>query len=427
MIAEGRRARIPAAVHATQLETARAAIAEGANVLVHSVDDKEVDDSFVAAVKKSGAVYIPTLTVMGGYGDVYGRRNPVDAAERAGGPGEVVRSFDRLADLELPTWAPQASAQIAATLPVMQRNLMRMYRAGVPIVMGTDAGNIGTLHASSVPAEMEAMEAAGMPPRAVLASATIAAARMLGAERELGSIERGKVADLVLLREDPRRDAGAVAAVDLVVRNGKVIEAASPAEALVQRQVDAYNAWDLEAFAATYAEDIALYGLDLGAGAPLDSGIAQLRREYGDFFKAKPKAEIVQRIVMAPFVADLERLDIGGRKVEAAAVYLVEQGRIRRVWFANAALKDGDPANAVPVVDRIRTSRGDAAARLYAANHRLGSLSVEPPSWNAVKLPTSAPEARIQAGPFVIDRHENMLVVRLVKDGRVARTWVAVP
>jgi imidazolonepropionase-like amidohydrolase len=91
--------------------------------------------------------------------------------------------------------------------------------------MGTDAGNIGTLHASSVPSEMEAMQAAGMPPRAVLASATIAAARMLGAERELGSIERGKVADLVLLREDPRRDAGAVAAVDLVVRKGKVIEA----------------------------------------------------------------------------------------------------------------------------------------------------------------------------------------------------------
>lgn len=225
MIAEGRRARVPSAVHATQLETARAAIAEGANVLVHSVDDKAVDDAFVAAVKKSGAVYIPTLTVMGGYGDVYGRRNPVDPAERAGGPGEVVRSFDRLAGLELPAWAPQASAQVAATLPVMQRNLMRMYRAGVPIVMGTDAGNIGTLHASSVPAEMEAMEAAGMPPRAVLASATIAAARMLGVERELGSIERGKIADLVLLREDPRRDAGAVASVDLVLRKGKVIEA----------------------------------------------------------------------------------------------------------------------------------------------------------------------------------------------------------
>jgi imidazolonepropionase-like amidohydrolase len=62
-----------------------------------------------------------------------------------------------------------------------------------------------------------------MPPRAVLVSATIAAARMLGAERELGSIERGKIADLVLLREDPRRDASAVAAVDMVIRNGKVV------------------------------------------------------------------------------------------------------------------------------------------------------------------------------------------------------------
>ena len=187
MVEEARRARVPVAVHATQLETARAAVAEGADVLVHSVDDTEVDEAFVAAVKKSGAVYIPTLTVIGGYGDVYGRRSPLDPVERAAGQSEVVRSFDKVADLKLPDWAPQASARIAATLPVMQRNLMRLYRAGVPIVMGTDAGNIGTLHAASVPAEMAAMAAAGMPPRAVLASATIAPALMLGVARELGS------------------------------------------------------------------------------------------------------------------------------------------------------------------------------------------------------------------------------------------------
>jgi imidazolonepropionase-like amidohydrolase len=426
MIAEARRARLPAAVHATELETARAAVAEGADILVHSVDDKEVDEAFVAAMRKRGTVYVPTLIVMGRYAAVFGGRNPLTSAERAAGQFEVVRSFDGLAERKLPAYAPQASAQLAGTLPVMQRNLMRMYRAGVPIVMGTDAGNIGTLHAVSVPAEMEAMAAAGMPPRAVLASATIAPARMLGAARDLGSVTRGKVADLVLLREDPRRNIAAVAKIDTVIRNGHVVAAAA-AEAVVQRQLEAYNAWNADAFAATYADDVALHELGLGEAKPFLEGGGALRREYAGFFAAaKPKVEILQRILAGRFVVDHEKGDFGGKAVEAGAVYLVEDGRIRRVWFADAGLKGGDAANAVRIADAARTARGEAAVALHARDHLLAPLSVEPAPWNAVRLPEEGPSARIVAGPFVIDHHEpgEMLVVRLIKEGRVARTWV---
>jgi imidazolonepropionase-like amidohydrolase len=429
MVAEGRRARVPAAVHAPELETARAAVAEGANVLVHSVDDKEVDDAFVEAVKKSGAVYIPTLTVMSGYADVYGRKNPLTPGEQSAGQPDVVRSFDKVAALKLPQWAPQASAQIGSTLPRMRHNLMRMYRAGVPIVMGTDAGNIGTLHAISVPAEMEAMEEAGMPARAVLASATIAAARMLGVERELGSVEPGKVADLVLLREDPRRDASAVAAVDLVLRKGVPIERPSAAEALVQRQLEAYNRWDADAFAATYSEDVELYELGLGKDEPFSSGRAKLREEYAGFFaKAKPRVDVVQRIVSGPFVVDHERGDFGGEKIEAAAIYMVEDGLIRKVWFADAAFKGGDSANAAAVVDRLRNARGKAAMALHSADHQLRFLGTPLAILGPLQPASGAPAARIVAGPFVIDHEAGrkpMLTVRLVRDGKVARTWVA--
>lgn len=223
MVAEGRSAGVRSAVHATQLETARAAVEEGASVLVHSVDDKPVDRAFVDAVRTRHVYYIPTLIVIGRYGEAFGRRNPLTPYEREAGNPEVVASFDRLADAPLPDYAPAASTQLGGMLPQMQRNLMRMYLAGVPIVMGTDAGNIGTLHAASVPAEMKAMAAAGMPPRAVLASATIVAARMLGVERENGTIEAGKTADLVLLGADPRTDAGAVEHVELVVRGGRIV------------------------------------------------------------------------------------------------------------------------------------------------------------------------------------------------------------
>jgi imidazolonepropionase-like amidohydrolase len=223
MIAEGRAAGVRSAVHATQLETARAAVEEGASVLVHSVDDKPVDRAFVEAVRAKHVYYIPTLIVSGRYGEAFGRRNPLTAYERENGNPEVVASFDRLSDATLPERAAAASARLGRLLPLMQRNLMTMYLAGVPIVMGTDAGNIGTLHAVSVPAEMEAMAAAGMPPRAVLASATIVAARMLGAEAEIGTVEPGKTADLVLLSKDPRLDVGAVETVELVVRGGRIV------------------------------------------------------------------------------------------------------------------------------------------------------------------------------------------------------------
>jgi imidazolonepropionase-like amidohydrolase len=428
MIEEGRRAGVPAAVHATELE--RAAVAEGAHVLVHGVEDADVDEAFIAAAKKAGTYYIPTLVVVNGAADLFAKRNPVSPAERAAGQAEIVRSFGRLAEVKLPEWAPKASAQLASLRPRMDANLMRMYRAGVPIVMGTDAGNIGTFHAVAVAEEMEAMETAGMPARAVLASATIAPARMLGVEKELGSIETGKVADLVLLREDPRRDASAVAAVDAVLRKGVLIEPPSPAEALVQRQLEAYNAWDIEAFLATYAEDVALYELGFGKTEPFGRGHDMMRKQYSEFFaKVKPHVEVTRRIVSGPFIVDFEEGKFGSEAIQAAAIYLVEKGRITNVWFADAALKGGDAAKAVAVVDRLRAGKASDFARLHAPDHKVVVLGASEP-------PTSAgfrrgpPAARMVAGPFVIDQEadaEKTLTVRLVKDGLIARTWITRP
>src|SRR5262249_20911885 len=60
-------AKIRLAIHATELETAKAALRSGADVLVHSVDDKPIDDEFLALAKKNGAIYVPTLFVLQGY------------------------------------------------------------------------------------------------------------------------------------------------------------------------------------------------------------------------------------------------------------------------------------------------------------------------------------------------------------------------
>ena len=216
---EARRVGLPLIVHATQLRTAKDAVAAGAKVLVHSVETQEVDDEFIAAARRVGTILIPTLTVYEGYADVRAGRSPagrypldcVDPATRA--KLERVRPDARAGGT-----SPAATARAQR----MSRNLVRLHEAGVPIAMGTDAGNPGTAHGPSVYREMEAMQEAGMSARDVFASATLIAARAMGIDAETGSLAAGKRADIVVFGADPTADAANARRVELVVRNGAV-------------------------------------------------------------------------------------------------------------------------------------------------------------------------------------------------------------
>jgi imidazolonepropionase-like amidohydrolase len=102
----------------------------------------------------------------------------------------------------------------------MEENLRRVHAAGIPLVMGTDAGNPLTLHGPAVYREMEAMAAAGLSPMEVLVASTRNAARAMGRE-DFGTLEVGKIADLVVLDRDPLADIANVRSVRLVVRGGE--------------------------------------------------------------------------------------------------------------------------------------------------------------------------------------------------------------
>ena len=102
---------------------------------------------------------------------------------------------------------------------------------------------------------------------------------------------------------------------------------------VVQRQLEAYNARDLEAFAATYTEDVRLFRMP--ATEPTTSGKAQLREVYRQRF-ASPTlhAKILARVVLGNKVIDHERI-VGIREepIEALAIYQVEGDLISTVWF----------------------------------------------------------------------------------------------
>src|SRR5450432_488728 len=94
VIAESHMRKLRVAVHATELEAARAAVEEGADLLVHSVTDKLVDDRFVRLLKERGTILTPTLVVFERYGRTFANRLNLTPEEKAWGNPEVIASLD---------------------------------------------------------------------------------------------------------------------------------------------------------------------------------------------------------------------------------------------------------------------------------------------------------------------------------------------
>jgi imidazolonepropionase-like amidohydrolase len=221
---EARRHGLPFVVHATGLDEAKAALRAGAAVLVHGVDDRPVDDEFVALARAAGTVYTPTLTVPGGYLRMFrsaasGEPPAIDDPNGCVDPATRAKALST-AELEPPSFdLDAAEARMAARERQSAANLLRVHRAGIPVALGTDAGNPLTLHGPAIHAELAAMQATGLTPAEVLVAATRDAARAMG-RADLGTIAPGQAADLLVLAADPTADVAAFRRLTHVVRGG---------------------------------------------------------------------------------------------------------------------------------------------------------------------------------------------------------------
>jgi len=221
------------AVHATELVVAKSALRAGADYLVHSVQDEPVDEEFIGLARARHVLYCPTLFVPLGY--LYalsGLWQPTEAEQRLADPDVLTR-------LHLPEGTPierlpERMAKLMRehrepALPtVPMQNLLRLWNAGITVVMGTDAGNIGTVHGPSVFREMDLMQRSGLSALQVLRSATVNGALTVAAP-DVGSIAPGKLADLVVLDADPLADLQNLSRASYVLRDGRVFR---PAELL---------------------------------------------------------------------------------------------------------------------------------------------------------------------------------------------------
>jgi hypothetical protein len=115
---------------------------------------------------------------------------------------------------------------------------------------------------------------------------------------------------------------------------GSPQEARVPEVELIQRQVDAYNKRDLEAFLATYSDTVKTFRMP--AAEPATTGKAQLGEFYSKqrFNLPGLRAEILNRIVVGNKVIDHERVwGIRRDPIEVVAVYQIVRGLIECVWF----------------------------------------------------------------------------------------------
>ncbi|CAL2101388.1 Amidohydrolase [Tenacibaculum sp. 190130A14a] len=344
-IAESHKNGLKVAVHATQLHTAKLAVKAGADILVHSVDDEEVDDEFIKMLKEKNIVYVPTMIVSKNYQKSFAQSIKFSSEDfEITNPLTIgwLQDVFHLNDKNLKRYKEYYSKEENKERGIkeeklMRKNLKKLNEAGVIIATGTDAGNIGTLHASSYYDEIAAMKKSGLSNIDIIKASTINGAKVLGKENMLGSITKNKLADLVLLNNNPIENLEALKNISHIVKAGRVYTPEkviyNTPEQLAQQQLNAYNAGDIDAFLAPYSEDVEIYNFP---NTLTNKGKDKIRPGYKEMFEKYPNlhCELVKRIVNKNTVIDHERITgIGEGSFTAIAIYKIEKGKIAKVYF----------------------------------------------------------------------------------------------
>lgn len=111
----------------------------------------------------------------------------------------------------------------AIPIPLRLENARRLREAGVPVVVGTDAGACLARFDEAVHLELELLVDAGWSPVEAIAAGTLGAAAAIGRAHDRGSIEPGKLADLLVVRGDPTRTISDIRAVEQVFVGGRAV------------------------------------------------------------------------------------------------------------------------------------------------------------------------------------------------------------
>ena len=238
---------LPVFVHATKEQDQLNAVSMGCRALMHPVimRDSVLSDAAISKIADTRTFQLTTLMWAGGgemaFFEPAQLNGPlldlvVPASELADARNPVMRWRAKLMYMKTNVYGQPALQGLLAKmsflskrqcrqwLGISQESLKLEHDAGIKLVVGSDSPYWPTalysFHGPSTLREIELLGESGITPMEAIKAATINAAEMLGLDKEIGTVEVGKKADLVIVRDDPLKDLGNLRSILWTVQAG---------------------------------------------------------------------------------------------------------------------------------------------------------------------------------------------------------------
>jgi imidazolonepropionase-like amidohydrolase len=231
VIDQAHRDKLPVAAHIYYLADAKAVVADGVNVLAHSVRDQAVDQELLAAMKQRGVYYIPTLTVdSSSFAFVEHPEWKNDPFLQKAVSPELLQALTDDAAKQKVEHDPGLALH-KHDFANDQKNLKLVYDAGVKVGFGTDSGAVpARVPGFAEHQELAMMVESGLTPMQAIECATKTNAELLGIEKNTGTLTVGKQADLIVLDGNPLDDIHNTQKIVAIWHGGREVQPAVAAK-----------------------------------------------------------------------------------------------------------------------------------------------------------------------------------------------------
>jgi hypothetical protein len=219
-IRTAKRLNLKTVVHIGTWKDAREAVEAGASAITHTFGPEEIPDDLVTLMRNNGVAHIPTLAVQSELLNIIADPRLLDRPLLARTVSKsVIDAYRDTSRFDARTKG--FAAWLRRLGPSVPHSVAKLQRAGVQVLAGTDAGNLGTFQGYSLHRELELLVAAGLTTWEALAAATTRAGEFLG--RKLG-VRPGDEASFVLLEGSPVDTIANTQRIAVVVHHGHVID-----------------------------------------------------------------------------------------------------------------------------------------------------------------------------------------------------------
>jgi len=224
IISEAHKRGIPVASQLYNLEDARSLTESGLDIMAHSIRDKEIDEALLKKMKSKGVAYIPTLS-LDEYAYIYSRKpewvdEPFFKASLEPGVYEMIISQKYQDQVKN---SPEFERNMKG-FKIALLNVKKIHDAGILIALGTDSGAFPIrAQGFSEHLELELLVQAGLTPLQAIMAGTKNAATVLKVNQGYGTIEKGKVADFIVLNANPEKEIRNTRKIEAIWKDGKEV------------------------------------------------------------------------------------------------------------------------------------------------------------------------------------------------------------